>query len=846
MDEKLRLNALYKYDVLDTLDEAVFDDITKIASFICGTPIALISLVDENRQWIKAKIGMDIKETSRDVAFCAHTILQKDVLEVPDARLDSRFSENPAVTAESGFRFYAGTPLITPDGFAIGTVCVVDTQVKKLTPAQIELLAALGRQVVSLLELRLADKVRIEKERELARKHQHVEVIGSVARAANSDETPINIYRAAMGLICEIYESKIAQYIPVGKVLPKTLDGFFWFDYNKQNFENVKEDGPRFDSCALLVLRNQVVASGKCGWLALDPHLMTALPDVKSVLAVPVLAGERVAGLLEIYSALELAPDQHLSNLMNQTGIELGRVYERASSAEHYYFVEALLENIDIGVVACDANLQISLFNPMSRKLHGMTAMDGNPSEWAHCYSLYHKDGKTLLTQEEIPLFRAFKEGSIRNAEIVIAPEGLPAKHLSVNGRAFFDENGERLGAVVAMHDITELEQAASKLQESEQRLSMAIDASQMGIWDCDLITNQYSMSESCIKLFELSSHTTSWSFDDFLETVESEDRDKIRKAVKLALSKRQAFDVEYRISTPHSQQKWIQARGQVHVNESGKPVRMLGTVADITERKLSEEHLSSANQRWQALVSSAAVPIISVDTIGNVLLWNPAAEQTFGWSEIEVLGKPVPFVNSNDREASGKMLKRVLSGERLINVQLERERKDGSKIQISLSATPLYSATHEVNGIMVALTDVTDQYMLQESLRRSRNLAEEAVEVKSRFLANMSHEIRTPINGIIGMTDLILDMPLAEVQRDYAETIKSSADSLLTIVNDILDFSKLEAGKLLFDDYPFSPLVLINDVIKSLTAVALKKNLQVLLVANVEWPSGLKGDGGR
>ena len=123
MDEKLRLNALYKYDVLDSLDEAVFDDITKIASVICGTPIALISLVDENRQWIKAKIGTDIKETSRDVAFCAHTILQKEVLEIQDARLDSRFSKNPLVTAESGVRFYAGTPLITPDGFAIGTVC---------------------------------------------------------------------------------------------------------------------------------------------------------------------------------------------------------------------------------------------------------------------------------------------------------------------------------------------------------------------------------------------------------------------------------------------------------------------------------------------------------------------------------------------------------------------------------------------------------------------------------------------------------------------------------------------------------------------------------------------------
>jgi GAF domain-containing protein len=160
-NEQQRLATLRGYEILDTKPEAGFDDLTLLASYVCQTPVALISLIDADRQWFKSKVGVSVSETSRDVAFCASAILQPDLFIVPDASQDERFAENPLVVSDPKIRFYAGATLMT-DGQALGTLCVVDRVPRDLSPEQLEALRALSRQVMAQLELR-RNLIRLER-----------------------------------------------------------------------------------------------------------------------------------------------------------------------------------------------------------------------------------------------------------------------------------------------------------------------------------------------------------------------------------------------------------------------------------------------------------------------------------------------------------------------------------------------------------------------------------------------------------------------------------------------------------------------------------------------------------
>jgi two-component system, NtrC family, sensor kinase len=174
-NDRARVAALQKYAILDTDPEQGFDDLTLLASYICRTPIALISLIDENRQWFKSKIGLSVSETSREIALCSRAIQQSDVFVVPDTLQDERFRDNPLVVAEPNIRFYAGAPLINDEGYALGTLCVIDRAPREITAEQKEALQALSRLVLAQLEFRrnltllkevLADRTKEEHQRQ--------------------------------------------------------------------------------------------------------------------------------------------------------------------------------------------------------------------------------------------------------------------------------------------------------------------------------------------------------------------------------------------------------------------------------------------------------------------------------------------------------------------------------------------------------------------------------------------------------------------------------------------------------------------------------------------------------
>lgn len=207
-DEQNRLRALKEYQILDTMPEAEFEDIVQMASEICGTPISLVSLVDADRQWFKSKVGIDVSESGRDTSFCSHAIVSNDaVFVVPDATKDARFNDNPLVTGAPHIVFYAGVPLINPQGYALGTLCVSDTQPRQLSERQLKTLQSLARLVVSQMEQRKTIAALRQHQDEL--KNAYADLDNFATIASHDLKSPLNNIITIAHLLEDAYATKL-------------------------------------------------------------------------------------------------------------------------------------------------------------------------------------------------------------------------------------------------------------------------------------------------------------------------------------------------------------------------------------------------------------------------------------------------------------------------------------------------------------------------------------------------------------------------------------------------------------------------------------------------------------
>ncbi len=266
--------------------------------------------------------------------------------------------------------------------------------------------------------------------------------------------------------------------------------------------------------------------------------------------------------------------------------------------------------------------------------------------------------------------------------------------------------------------------------------------------------------------------------------------------------------------------------------------------------RQTSEQQLRNEQERTKMIVCCALDAIISVNEDGIIIDWNPQAEILFGWAKEEIVGRPVTdtIIPHAFREAHTQGFERFLKTRKgtILNKRIEVSalNRKGEIIPVELSVNPIII---EGNTIFSAFfRDITERKRNEETLRHAKETAERAAKAKSEFLATMSHEIRTPMNGIIGMTSLLMDTPLSHQQHQFAETVRSSGEALLTIINDILDFSKIEAGKLDFEIIDFDLRVAMEDTLDLLAEKAGAAGLELVGCVESPVPTHLKGDPGR
>jgi two-component system, sensor histidine kinase and response regulator len=417
-------------------------------------------------------------------------------------------------------------------------------------------------------------------------------------------------------------------------------------------------------------------------------------------------------------------------------------------------------------------------------------------------------------------------------------------------GAAARDAAGKTLRFVGVLIDITELRRAEGALRASEERFRVVVEAAPNGMVmvgpDGRIVLANVQMK----KLF-------GYEADELIgESVERLVPERFRDGHP-ALRGRFFAAPEARGMGAGRDLFGCRKDGSEFPVEIGlNPIRMgdglfvLASVIDVTERKRAEEVLRESEQRWRLILDNAHDAFVAMSADGRIAEWNRHAEITFGWPRAEVVGRVLSetIIPPQFREAHQRGLARFLAtGEGpLLNRVLEVPalRRDGREFPAEISIAPV--RVGEQCLFAAFIRDVTERKRAEEQLRRAKEAAEAANRAKDEFLANVSHEIRTPMNAILGMTELALDTPLTEDQRQCLRTVKSAADNLLGIINDLLDFAKIEAGKLELNCADFSLRTVVGDTLRALAVRAHSKGLELIYDVQPEVPDALVADAGR
>jgi len=325
-------------------------------------------------------------------------------------------------------------------------------------------------------------------------------------------------------------------------------------------------------------------------------------------------------------------------------------------------------------------------------------------------------------------------------------------------------------------------------------------------------------------------------------ERIHPQDASAVRAAFDRFLHTGETFSIEYRIQRKDGVWICLHARAMSSFERAGKRYTV-GIASDVTEQKLSEERLRASEQRYRLLFERNLAGVLRSTLDGRLLEKNDAFAQIAGYTSAGELAQCNTVDFYYDVRDRPELIRELTAKKNLMNRELRLRRRDGSLAWVLANISLVEGSAGGDSIVEGIYTDITDRKHVEADLREAKDAADAASRAKSEFLANMSHEIRTPMNGVLGMTDLLLETELTGEQRDYMETVRDSAQSLLTVIDDILDFSKIEAGQIKFESVAFNLPDLLNQVVRTLRMRAHEKGLELLLETGRDVPGMLRGD---
>jgi len=553
-DEARRLASLRGLNVLDTPPDGALDAIADAAAHLCRAPIALISLVDEGRQWFKSNIGLPgITEMSRDVAFCAHTILGDDILEVEDAAADPRFANNILVLGEPYIRGYAGVPLILSDGSRVGSLCMIDRRPRRLDERQREVLLKLARAAACALEQRAVLQKQAQAVRRLPESEEFLERTGQLAGVG--------------GWALEVATNKITWTSET---------------YRIHGLET------------------------------------SYVPTVESAIG---------------FYAPEARP-----------------------------VIEAAIANA--GRTGAGWDLELPFIRADGRRI------------W------------------------------VRAVGNVTLQDGMPVRMAG------------------AFQDITERVERTEALRAAQERVTLATESAQIGIWEWNLITGEKIWSPLMFQLYGMPPGEVPATVAAWRARLHAEDRDRATQALVDAIAGRRPYDTEFRVLWDDGSMHYLRGAGTVSFDNAGKPVRMVGATWDVTESRVLAAALATGNELLQVTLQSIGDGVITTDGAGCVVWMNPVAEQLTGWAADAAAGRPLQEVfrifNEETHLPAPNPVDLCLAEGRIVGLANHTilVSRHGDEYGIEDSAAPIRGRGGEMLGVVLVFHDVTTQRRITSEMK--------------------------------------------------------------------------------------------------------------------------------